>query len=421
MTPPIRQEKRKNRPQRILITSMGCLFAVGMLTVGALLGGLLGAVLLPDTFGWSATQNALLTLRADIDETAIALAGRELALANTQTANNTRATQNALNAAATLAALTNQQSLIDQTATRSARDIIATQTSIALENARQGTQVALDYAATQAGLQREATQVELNYQQTQAALGNSVLPNSQSDAVANASVNNPSATPTQTPTRIYTLTSSVTPSLTPTHTPSATYLPPASDTPTSVPSATPLPLDEDFTSAPDATWRVSDSLQWEQNDGRMRAVRDGAWLLRNSQYDAPYRLYTAITPALAENATYALIIAGRNAPSDNGYALVYEAEGLQVNTVALYRWRYDDSAEWDVKRGQLLKQEDIEGLLIGNTALVITLSDDGLRAQLNGETVLRYTPPTTDWLGTVGVVLPSGASLNQMTLTLLGE
>jgi hypothetical protein len=198
MTPPIRQEKRKNRPQRILITSMGCLFAVGMLTVGALLGGLLGAVLLPDTFGWSATQNALLTLRADIDETAIALAGRELALANTQTANNTRATQNALNAAATLAALTNQQSLIDQTATRSARDIIATQTSIALENARQGTQVALDYAATQAGLQREATQVELNYQQTQAALGNSVLPNSQSDAVANASVNNPSATPTQT-------------------------------------------------------------------------------------------------------------------------------------------------------------------------------------------------------------------------------
>lgn len=380
-------EKRKNRPQRIFITGMGCLLALGMLLLGGMLGVLMGVLVLPDVLGYDATQSALSTRSAMVDETVIALAGRELALANTQSANDSLATQQALDALMTLAALTNQQNLIDQTATGSARDILATQTGIAVANARQGTQVALDYEATQAQLQQEATRIQVDYQRTQAALGY--------DVQVDAQVQPAEASPTPTPT------------------PSATRTPSPTPTPTELPR---IGLDDDFTDGLTSLWEAGEDDAWQVQTDNLRASQQGAWLWSVERYFAPYRLYVGVTPALADSADYAITLIDED---DNAYAIVYEAQGLQVQHIALYTWDATEQPVWDGRGGRLLVRQQVDGLLIGNTAFVVTLRGGQVRVELNATTVLRHA---LDGVGfRVGVVLPMGAQLNKVTLTPLTD
>lgn len=398
--------KRKAPPRRLRLPRLyGCTATLGALVLGFVLGVVVyaGLSLLLAPFSETAiTQTALARLRADLEETAIGLAGRSLALDLTNDANAVAATQNALVALGTLAALNNEGALLAQTATQSARFALATRTADALNSAQQMTQVALDYAATQARLMQNATQVEIDFRATRAALDRAATavnqpqgsPNLRGDASAALL-----AAPTTTTTP--TLTSSPAP----TATPSPTLPPAPTNTPTPLPSPEPRTLFDQ--GAPIATWDYRPSDWTEDADG-MRAARDDAALRLEETLPAQFEIALNFTPALTDRSTYTLRLREPQEGRD-GLALRLRAAALTIHEVTLLRLRADGSESALAVRvaDQILSERNRLVLTVRGGRLTLLLNDLALLDRL------ALSDLTPDQLA---LRLPAGARLNSATL-----
>lgn len=406
--------KRKAPPRRLRLPQLyGCTATLGALVLGFVLGVVVYAglsLLLAPFSETSITQTALARLRADLEETAVGLAGRSLALDLTDDANAVAATQNALVALSTLAALNNEGALLAQTATQSARFALATRTADALNSAQQMTQVALDYAATQARLQQNATQVEIDFRATRAAL----------DRAATA-VNQPQGSPnlrgdasvallaTPTPT----LTSSPAPTTTPspppppaaTSTPGPTLPPAPTNTPTPLPSPEPRTLFEQ--GAPVATWDYRPS-DWTLDADGMRAARDDAALRLEETLPAQFEIALNFTPALTDRSSYTLRLREPQEGRD-GLALRLRAAALTIHEVTLLRLRPDGSESALAVRvaDQILSERNRLVLTVRGGRLTLLLNDLALLDRL------ALSDLTPDQLA---LRLPAGARLNSATL-----
>lgn len=413
-TPP----KRKAPPRRLRLPQLyGCTATLGALVLGFVLGVVVyaGLSLLLAPFSETAiTQTALARLRADLEETAIGLAGRSLALDLTNDANAVEATQNALVALGTLAALNNEGALLAQTATQSARFALATRTADALNSAQQMTQVALDYAATQARLMQNATQVEIDFRATRAALDRAATavnqPQGSSDLRGDASAALLAA-PTTTPTP--TLTSSPAPTNTPsptlppaaTNTPHPTLPPAPTNTPTPLPSPEPRMLFDQ--GAPIATWDYRPSDWTEDADG-LRAARDEAALRLEDPLPAQFEVVLNFTPALTDRSTYTLRLREPQEGRD-GLALRLRAAALTIHEVTLLRLRPDGSESALAVRvaDQILSERNRLVLSVRAGRLTLLLNDLALLDRL------ALSDLTPDQLA---LRLPAGARLNSATL-----
>lgn len=407
-TPP----KRKAPPRRLRLPQLyGCTATLGALVLGFVLGVVVyaGLSLLLAPFSETAiTQTALARLRADLEETAIGLAGRSLALDLTNDANAVAATQNALVALGTLAALNNESALLAQTATQSARFGLATRTADALNSAQQMTQVALDYAATQARLMQNATQVEIDFRATRAALDRAATAVNQPQGSSNLRGDASAAlltAPTTTPT--LTASPTLTPPPMPTTSPSPTStLPPApSNTPTAQPSPEPRMLFDQ--GAPIATWDYRPSDWTEDADG-LRAARDEAALRLEDPLPAQFEVVLNFTPALTDRSTYTLRLR-EPAEGRDGLALRLRAAALTIHEVTLLRLRPDGSESALAVRvaDQILSERNRMVLSVRAGRLTLLLNDLALLDRL----ALSDLVPDQ-----LALRLPAGARLNSASL-----
>lgn len=406
--------KRKAPPRRLRLPRLyGCTATLGALVLGFVLGVVVyaGLSLLLAPFSETAiTQTALARLRADLEETAIGLAGRSLALDLTNDANAVAATQNALVALGTLAALNNEGALLAQTATQSARFALATRTADALNSAQQMTQVALDYAATQARLMQNATQVEIDFRATRAALDRAATAVNQPQGSSNLSGDASAAllaAPTTTPTPTASASPTMPPPPAPTTTPSpAPTLPPApTNTPTAQPSPEPRMLFD--RGAPIATWDYRPSDWTEDADG-LRAARDEAALRLEETLPAQFEIVLNFTPALTDRSTYTLRLR-EPVEGRDGLALRLRASALTIHEVTLLRLRPDGSESALAVRvaDQILSERNRLVLSVRAGRLTLLLNDLALLDQL------ALSDLTPDQLA---LRLPAGARLNSATL-----
>lgn len=388
-TPP----KRKNRsPLRVIVNAWGCLLALIMLALGAALG-LTGAIFFaPQILGFDATATALA-------EEAIFLASTQADLDFRAGQAEDDATRFARDSDATRAALGSQEELIGQTATQSRTYLLATQTAIAADNIRQQTQIAIDYQATQVQLQENATAAEFDFRNTQAALGvqsNAVEPTAEAQALAAAD----SADEADLP---------------PTITPMPTgVLMPASDTPT----ATPVPLEIETTFRDgwdNGLWLASDAADWQMADDGVQALQNGAWLLSDAELALPYAAEFSFAPAVTLEATYDLLL---SVDGGEGLVLRLTTEALSLTDVSLYR--FDSELLGDgallAEDMVLLETQPSSLSLRAQTLIRITITENRLVANVNGEEFFTADLLRTPYTGSVGIALPEQALLIHMSL-----
>ncbi|MEO1286847.1 MAG: hypothetical protein AAFV93_03700 [Chloroflexota bacterium] len=256
-TPPPPNKRKNTSPLRVIVNQWGCLLALIMLGLGAVVG-LLGAIFVgPQLLGFDLTATAL-------GEQEIVLAATKVELDEQAQDAISRATSFALDVQSTQAILNNNADLLVQTATQSAQNISATATANANLNVQRQTQVANDFASTQAALNANATQVELDFRNTQSALG---IDNTQAQSDNNLV------------------------------TPSARY-------------------SFDFSQFTFSTtaWQLSSDDNWRIVDIGIEAITEGAYLveaqsriLPNNNFSDSYTVTADIRPAISTNAEYWLI------------------------------------------------------------------------------------------------------------------
>lgn len=378
--------KRKNvSPLRVIVNKWGCLLGGLMLAMGVIVGLAASMFVIPSLLGF--------------DSTSTALADREILLAATDADLNQRdrdalerETQFALDAQATGLDLSNAESLLNQTATQSANNIVATATADAAENARQRTQIALDFVATQAELQRNATQVQLDFQNTQAALG---VGEFDSQSVSTIAV-----TPTATP-------------LPPTPT-STVMLPPPSDTP--APTAIAIHIETDLTTGIDSLYWLASDDSWEQNERGIQAERNNAVLWsRAATWHENFTLAVDIAPAIVLESTYTLLL---NIANEDVIAVRIEVNGLAANRVQIVQSQvgFDADTPFDIGLGMVIAESTVDELLTSETRFAVTIETRAVTVYLNDFEILTADLPDDLALGQVGVVLPQGSILQTISV-----
>lgn len=438
----------QNRPPRPLLIMGGCFTLLMLVVLGGLAGIAAGVVVYPLFMDVQATETTI-ARQFDPTRTALAIQITQNALqvqqnegtrqANVQqfmqnaqqatqqynqsvqqaTQYAQYATQLALQAAATQAALSNQAALINQTATQSSRYSMATRTAAAVSNARQLTQIAIDYQGTQTRLQQQATQVELDFQATQAAINGNATSffnsNEQSNAQSNANIvaqaqRQISATPTATFTTSATAsaTVSITPTQTPSLTASATQIPPsATPTPTPTITLTASPtaqtsIDTDFTQGVDAMWQLSAENHWQTNTDGLLALTEDATIETRFDVRGDFVVEVRLIPALAANATYhmRILFTDDNAPLD----LQLHTQALSVQTAILAR-------ATDADRWLELDRQSLSTRLSGETTWRIERIGNRFYVQINGADVTLAALETLGNQGAIAFDLPAGTTL----------
>lgn len=354
MTPQTAREKPKNeqrRPQRV---NPGCLLSILALITGLLVGAaalfIVTAPMFLDFFGIGATSSA-------IDRTAAAL-----------NATSSYYQQQAVDFQRTQTALDNQQALLNQTATQGARDVVATQTALAISNEQQQTQAAIDYASTQSALNQIATQVELDFAATRAAINQ--------NATAAGSVQ-----------------------LAPT-------LP-----------APGLLLDDNFlTTINEATWNFPAGA-WALTGNGITATFNPSWMLSRRLNFERYRLDLRLTPLQGIPGDYDLLFTRSGA--EKHILVRLESDGQQFTHIGIFSW------QMTVSPVSGLYSEAPQ--LIERHAVALDMVERRLTVESNGtafsirvdDTPIFALTLVEPLLGAVGLQMPSGATIRALTLASL--
>lgn len=350
-TPP--QRKRKNdEPPSAPSASGGWLRGCALLSLGLLLGLSIGAVVIFALFqpGWFDLFG--------VEATASALAGSAVALDETQQSQQ----QQDIDFQLTQAALNNERALIDQTLTQSARDAGATRTAVAVSNSRQQTQIALDYAGTQAALNRSATQVELDFEATRSAVSQdaTAISGDQSAAVV------PTATPTPSP-----------------------Y------------NANGLDLNR---------WTFN-AGNWDVSGARLTALTEPSWIISQAMMPSNYRVELIFEPA---GATMVDILLLRE--TSNDHVLVRLAgNGARFDQAGVYRWARAeaDSAGLYQAAPEMILALPVDLPVSESLSLVVVVEGQSIQL-LTGDTELLSTTLDSATGGPVGVQISAGARITQL-------
>ncbi len=348
------------------------LWAVALLLIG-LLGLVVYLVMYqPDTLGLQGFSDA--TQTADtFDLTGVALGGTAIAISDRE-----------FDIGNTAAALDARSTLVDQRETQSAQDFIATETSIAVSNAQQGTAAALEYQSTQVAFAQEATRVELNYRGTQAALNR--------DATAIALGFATQSAPGQLNT---------------------------TDTPPTL-EGRPL-FEENFAIGLSGTqWRFGEAADWTlTGDGSIRANRSGAWLLTQINTFSDYTFTVEISPLPDVFADYYVLV---NVPTErDGLTLRLTYNGARLTTSGLYRFNPTQLIAGDGLLGEVLVP--VQAVQLPNTppqstlTIVVTVRGTDFNASSGDVLLLTATLDAPLPGGAVGVQLPAGAGLTRVVVT----
>ncbi len=330
--------------------------------------------------GFQGTADSLKSLGGSLNQTAVAQAAA--AATNAQQAFNNEVTLAANNS--TLAALDNRQNALNAASTQIILDVNASQTSVAIANAQQATRGAIDFQSTQNAFIQEATRSQLQFQGTQAAL------NQNATSIALGFI-------TATPPPIDFL--------------SATPPPPAL-------------FDERFSEGlGGGFWTFSGVEDWGLNDeGVLAAQGITNWLLTQqsdfTEYIFDARLVVLQGAGLI-SANYILL----NIPADEtveGLALELYYDGQQLRAVGLYR----------VTRAQILSEtylasqglNAIQAVQIENstpaaeTNIRVEVRNARVVAAVNGEIVLNVMLDSVPPPGSIGLYVPVGTQVRQVTI-----
>jgi len=330
---------------------------------------------------------------ADLTRTAVgyvatqdSLVGTADALGQTQIAVNMTAQANIVGEfsnQSTRAALNNESALLSGRETQSARDFAATQNAIAQENARQGTQAALDFSGTQSAFERQATQVELDYQGTQAAL------NQNATAVALGF---------------------------------STAPPSAQDIIDSTPSPPPL-FNEGFSNGLSAgLWNASSPTDWGLSaDGlSLVALTTPAWLLTQNANFATYRADFRLSAVTPPTPSFYYVLLNLPASTDtNGVVLELFHDGAQVTAVSAFRVnRTQINAEESLSSQNLTAMQGLQTMIPAENELYIQVDVSASRLtvfinQMNALSIGLEAPLPA---GALGVYLPQGAGVSNIAI-----
>lgn len=386
MRPETYDDKPKNRsPLRVIVNGWGCFLAVIMLSLGVLIGLLATIYAAPTLFNIDATETVIAEREAFLAATDIELDQREDTLDN-------RATRASIAQQSTRAALDNAAFLIGQTATQAQRQQNATGTATVAQGNQRRTQIALDFTATQAAFDQQATRIDLDRQNTQSAIG----PNN-SDAGIDA--------------QSLAVTVSATASATRTSIPTGVLLPP-SDTPSPVTTTIDRRFDRWQGTATQLRFYADADWQTSTDPTGIRATRDGAWLLLES--DAITQMDVTIAPAVVIDSEYYVLF---GIDTTGGYAIQITAAGLSARTVTLYRVTNTTDLAYRLTTARLerLDQAEIDQLLSSETRIAWAVDNGVLNVLLNDSVILQTDVADRSYTGQIGVQLPQGAVLQRLT------
>lgn len=290
----------------------------------------------------------------------------------------------------TRVALENYEMQVYSGATQAARDVVATQTSIALSNAQQATQSALEFAATQAAFDRIATQVELEYQGTQAALS------SQATAAVLGF---------------------------------ATQAPPAEDvlTQTPTPTITAVPLFTDgFAGGVQAgLWQFGAAADWRLNENDvLAATRSGAWMLTQLDQLDGYVFSVDLLPLVGQALAadyFILLNIPRTPDASGGMTLRMTYDGERLIAAGLYAVTRaditDDVGLLDsISRMQAIRTVQLDLPTTDALNIRVEQREAQLQASVNGSTILDVTLENVPPAGAVGLQVPVSTQVGAVTL-----
>ena len=285
----------------------------------------------------------------------------------------------------TAVALDNQRVVLQQASTQQALDFAATETAVANANAQQATRAALDFQGTQSAYDRLATQVELDYRGTQAALNR--------DATAAALG-------------------------------FATSPPDASEL---LPSPPPPPLfDEGFTTGLSAgLWDSSGATDWRLSDnGGIISAATPAWLLTSRADLRDYRMDVRLIPDSALPGFFYILL---NVPVDaaaQGVMLEAFFDGTRISAVSLYPvTRTLIAGDTFLANQTILALTGVQvDVPLDNAAILLQMDVQRERVAvfINGRALLDVALESPLDPGAVGVYLPDGVQVDQVTVAPLG-
>ncbi|GAB4516139.1 MAG: hypothetical protein OHK0046_20900 [Anaerolineae bacterium] len=293
------------------------------------------------------------------------------------------------NQESTRAALDNREAVLQQEATQSALDIIATETNIALSNAQQATEAAIDFENTQVAFDRLATQAELAYQGTQAALNREATA-----AVLGFATRAPSGEDLLSQTPPPTLT------------------------------AAPLFEDTFAEGVISAVWQVDSVADWSLNTvGLLQALRTGAYLLTQLNSLQDYRFEVSLIPVQGANAAadYYLLL---NVPSDasaaGGLALRLSYNGDRLTAAGLYRLtRAQITQDMGLYMHNLdaIQAVQVNAGSVTELAVRAEVRDGRVVVVVNDALLLDVMLDSVPPAGAVGLQVPAGTQLQRVNLT----
>lgn len=349
--------KNKKRGFRWAVWMMLGILTLGLGTGTAIL------VARPDIYGLEFRGNLTLTAGA-IAQTASAL--NQTADANAQVSRDNFATSTAL--AGQIGNVVAQQTTI-------AQDQFNTETAIAVQNAQNATQAAVNFQNTQVAANQQATQIALDFAMTQVALNQSATQNALDFATQVASIPTPTITPI------------------PTNTPS---------------------LQDSFIGGVDASqWRFASVGDWGfYAGGGLIAIRDGSWLITQQSDYSQYRLDAVIQPS-ASAGNYVMIL-NIGANGDN-LAVRFVYDGAQIVGVGIITFVVDDF----LGDGGLLTRLNPELITLPltiaktrqNIAFSLAVNSQTITITVDASTALTYTLDAPISPGAVGIQLPKDTVL----------
>lgn len=340
----------------------------------------------PEVFGMGLTGDLTSTSRV-YENTAAAL--QSTVDANATAAFNVNSTSAAVVAVAfdlnsTQAALENRANVLRQAETQSALDALSTETSQALENARQATQNAVDFRATQSAFDRIATQVELDYQGTQAALNRDATA-----AVLGFMTNRPPAPDVLTQT------------------------PP--------PTITEIPLIQDgFSSGVGASlWQMGNPADWAlKGDANLSAQRSGSWLMTQVTNLSSYALQITLTP-LTSSSDYYILLNAQDDPLEDGLTLRLSWDGSRLTAAGLFTFnRAQLTDEFGLLDADLSAVHAVQVNMPAAATLGVYVEVRGehIVVVANNTLIVDTTLDSALLPGAVGLQVPQGTAVQDVTL-----
>lgn len=294
----------------------------------------------------------------DLEATNSAVQATVVALQSTDQGNQ----QRNLDLQNTQAALNNFASRLSQTETQQAVNDQSTLTAVALANAAQATQAAVNFAGTQAALQQIGTQIQQDFEATQTAL---------SASFATIEANRP-----------------------------AQHI---------------LMLEGDFIRGVEtaAQGQYLSSPAWALADtGNLIAQADNALALtKYPVLNNAYTINARFTAAPAAGNYYVIFGLGENA---GGYALRLAYDGVQVYNAALFAI---NAADLNRPEGVIVDEvaalNIASGLRLSGNEVSVEIRVDGgqVNASVNGTSLFIAQMPVTPLTGTAGIQLRTGAQL----------